>query len=84
MLLYLFGGVQGALNAVTDQPLPAKRAVPFRIHGEIEKWSGPAFVLLPVLTGALEQPRARMYFGTLLVILVTVFHLTDWNRSSRR
>lgn len=84
MLPYLFGGVQGALNAVTDQPLAAKRAVPFRTHGEIEKWSGPAFVLLPVLTGALKQPRARMYFGTLLVILVTVWQLTDWNRSPRR
>jgi hypothetical protein len=84
MLPYLIGGVQGGLNAVTDQPYAARRAVPFPVHGAIEKWSAPAYVLLPVVTGALKQPRARAYFGGLLGVLATVWPLTDWNRSPRR
>ena len=55
--------------------------MPFRTHGDIERWSGPAYVLLPILTGALKQPRARIFFGGMLVILVTVYQLTDWDRS---
>lgn len=52
-LPYLFGGVQGILNALTDQPLAVKRLVPFRTHGTIELASGPLFVALPWLT----EPR---------------------------
>jgi len=65
------------LNALTDQPLALKRLVPFRTQGTIELLSGPAFVILPWLTGALEDPRARNYFLALGAVLVTVYNLTD-------
>jgi len=84
VLPYLIGGVQGALNAVTDQPLAARRVVPFRMHGQIEKWSLPAVALLPLATGALKQPRARLFFGTTFGLLLAVFQLTDWKRAPRR
>ena len=77
-LPYLFGAVQGALNAVTDQPLALKAVVPFRTHGTLELASGPAFVALPWLTSALAQPRARAFFGLTGVALVAVYSLTDW------
>lgn len=78
-LSYLFGGTQGALNALTDHPLALKRLVPFRTHGTVELSSGPLFVLLPWLTGALQVPRARNYFLALGAVLVTVYNLTDWD-----
>jgi hypothetical protein len=81
-LSYLLGGVQGGLNAITDQPLAVKRLVPFRTHGTIELASGPAFVLLPVVTGALKQPKARAFFGAALGLLATVYALTDWDATT--
>jgi hypothetical protein len=59
---YFFGGMQGGLDAFTDQPLALKGLVPFRTHGTAELSSGPLFVLLPWLTGALKDPKARNYF----------------------
>lgn len=78
-LSYLFGVAQGLLNALTDQPLALKRLVPFRTHGTIELASGPLFVALPWLTGALRDARARNYFVVLGVLLVVVYNLTDWD-----
>lgn len=77
-LSYLFGGAQGGLNALTDQPLALKCLVPFHTHGTVELLGGPAFVLLPWLTGALKDPKARRYFLALGAVLVTVYNLTDW------
>ena len=77
-LSYFFGGIQGGLNAFTNQPLALKRVVPFRAHGTVELSSGPLFVLLPWLTGALKDPKARNYFLALGAVLVTVYNLTDW------
>jgi hypothetical protein len=77
-LSYMFGGMQGGLNALTDQPLAIKPLVPFRPHGTVELSSGPLFVLLPWITGALKDPRARNYFLALGAVLVTVYNLTDW------
>jgi hypothetical protein len=57
--------------------LALKRLVPFRTHGTIELSSGPLFVALPWLTGALEDPKARAYFLALGALLVTVYNLTD-------
>ena len=80
-LAYLFGGAQGGLNAVTDQPLALRRIVPFRTHGTIELSSGPLFVALPLalpwLTGALKEPEARTYFLILGAVLVAVYGLTE-------
>ena len=78
-LSYLFGTVRGGPNALTDQPLALKRLVPFRTHGTVELVSGPLFVLLRWLTGALQDAKARRYFMALGGVLVTVYDLTDWN-----
>jgi hypothetical protein len=85
-LAYLFGGAQGSLNAVTDQPLALRRIVPFGTHCTIELSGGPLFVALPLalplalpwLTGALKEPEARAYFLILGAVLVAVYGLTDW------
>ena len=79
LLPRLFGGGQGVLNALTDQPYALRRVVPFKTHGELERWSGPAFVALPVITGALREPRARLFFGGALVLLLLNYNLTDWD-----
>jgi hypothetical protein len=78
LLPRLFGGAQGALNAVTDHPLAVRRLVPFAVHGRVEKWGGPAFVALPLISGALRQPRARAFFGGTLLLLLANYNLTDW------
>jgi hypothetical protein len=55
-----------------------KRLLPFRTHGTLELSSGPLFVALPWLTGALKDPRARNYFLAVGGVLVAVYNLTDW------
>ena len=78
-LAYLFGAIQGGLNALTDQPLALRRIVPFKTHGTIELSGGPLFLALPWLTGALKASKARAYFLALGAVLVTVYSLTDWD-----
>ena len=79
LLFAAFGAVQGSLNAVTDQPLAVRRLVPFRLHGRIEKLSGPAYLLLPLLTGVHRDPRGRAYWIAAGIALVTVYNATDWD-----
>ena len=81
-LPYLFGGVQGGLNAVTKQPLAIKRLVPFRVHGAIDLATTPALVLLPLVTGALKQPKVRAFFGGARGLLAAVYALTGWNATT--
>ncbi|KNC19042.1 hypothetical protein AC792_08695 [Arthrobacter sp. RIT-PI-e] len=78
----LFGITQGALNALTDQPLSIKRLVSFRLHGAIEKSSGPVYLLVPVLAGIPRAPRERAFWLIMGAILVTVYNLTDWNATN--
>ncbi|AFZ68462.1 hypothetical protein Deipe_3012 [Deinococcus peraridilitoris DSM 19664] len=77
-LSYAFGGSYLLLSAFTDDPLGLKRALPFRTHGKLELASAPALLALPWLTGALKDPKARMYFLGLLGTVATVYSLTDW------
>jgi hypothetical protein len=77
-LSYLFGAVQGGLNALTDQPLALSRLIPFRTHGTMELSSMPLFLALPWLTGATKNPKARNYFLAFGALLFTVYNLTDW------
>ncbi|PZE73854.1 hypothetical protein [Curtobacterium sp. MCBD17_019] len=81
-LFRLFGLVQGGLNAVTDQPSAAIPAVPFAVHGAIEKNSGLLYVLLPLITGVLKDRRARRFWFLSGIALVVVYNLTDWISSS--
>ncbi|TCK24660.1 hypothetical protein [Pseudonocardia endophytica] len=77
-----FGLVQGGLNALHDQPLAVRRAVPFATHGTVERNSLPVFVGLPLLAGSLHERRTLRYFLAAGATLVTVYSLTDW--SARR
>ncbi|MDQ4099380.1 MAG: hypothetical protein M3121_02630 [Chloroflexota bacterium] len=78
-LPYLFGGIEGALNAVTNHPFALKRLVPFRTHGQIELSSMPLMIALPAVTGAFSQPKARAFFLGTVAMLATVYVLTDWD-----
>lgn len=72
------GLAQAGLNAVTDQPYALHRLVPFRVHGEIEKYSGPLYILLPLAAGAWRDRRSRAFFLGFGAVLVTNFNLTNW------
>ena len=76
-LPYLFSGVEGALNAVTNHPFALKRLVPFRTHGWLELSSMPLMITLPAMTGVFSQPKARAFFLGTVVMLATVYSLTD-------
>jgi hypothetical protein len=74
-----FGLVDGALGAVTDQPLAVRRLVPFPLHGLIELAATPVVLLLAFLTGAARDRRARTFFLAAGATVGVVFSLTDWN-----
>ena len=82
-ICYGLAAAQGPLNALTDQPLALKKVVPFRMHGELETPFVPAILLLPLLTGAMKQPRARLYFGSFFAIAAANYLLTDYNAHDR-
>lgn len=70
---------QGTLNAFTDHALALRRVVPFRLHGRLELGGIPLYVVLPIVSGALEGSRAyALYFGAGATLLA-VYILTDWN-----
>ena len=75
----LFGLAQSGLNAVTDQPYAVRRAVPFKLHGQIEKYSTPLYVVGPGLVGAWRDRRALAFQILAGATLVTVYNLTDWD-----
>ncbi len=74
-----FGATQGTLNALTEQPYAVRRVVPFKLHGRAESLAVPGLAVAVLASGALEQPRARPFFGALLGALVVVYALTDWD-----
>lgn len=74
-----FGATQGTLNALTDQPYAVKRLVPFKLHGRLESLAVPGLAVAVVASGALDQRRAKPFFGALLGALATVYTLTDWD-----
>jgi len=82
VLFASFGAVQGSLNAFTDQPLAIKRLIPFKVHGLIEKYSGPAYVALPLLLGVHRNPRDRALWLGMGAALITAYNLTDWNATN--
>ncbi|AGF71199.1 hypothetical protein [Corynebacterium halotolerans] len=74
----VMGLAQVGLNAVTDQPYALRRLVPFRVHGEIEKYSGPLYIVLPLVVGAWRDPRSRAFHLVFGAVLLTNFNLTNW------
>lgn len=83
-LCYAFAGAQGVLNAFTDQPLAVRRLVPFRVHGQLETPFVPALLLLPWVTGALKQRKARRYFVSFFVVALANYLLTDYKAQERK
>ncbi|MDQ3657938.1 MAG: hypothetical protein M3457_23040 [Chloroflexota bacterium] len=63
---------QGTLNAFTDQPYAIERAIPFSVHHQAETLGVPALAVVTVASGALKQPRARLFFAGLFVVPTTV------------
>ena len=61
---------------MTDQPLALRHLFPFRTHGAVELASLPLFVLLPWLTGASKDAKARRCFLALVAVLAMVYNLT--------
>ena len=61
-LCYFFGGAAGVLTALTNQPFAWRRVVPFRVHGQVDTPFVPTLLLLPWMTGALQQRNARRFF----------------------
>jgi len=78
-LFAVFGAVQGTLNAFTDQPLSIARLVPFKVHGQVEKFSLPVFALVPLLVGVHRDRRGRWFWAASAAALLTAYNLTDWN-----
>ena len=79
VLFAAFGVVQGTLNAFTDQPLSIARLVPFKVHGQVEKWSLPVFALLPLLVGVHRDRRGRLFWAASAGALLSAYNLTDWD-----
>jgi hypothetical protein len=77
------GSAQGGLNAVTDQPLAARRLVAYRTHGSVDRAGLPVALGLPLLTGAMRDGRARTFFLAAAAALAAVYALTDWNAQER-
>ena len=75
----VLAGGYGGLSAVTDYPLAAKRAVPFKAHGAVEAVTGLALPMLPWVLGFSEHKAARNFFLGLTAITFVVAALTDWD-----
>lgn len=82
-LCYAFAGAQGVLNALTDHPLGLKRVVPLRVHGQLETPFVPALLVLPWVTGALQQRNARRYFFSFFGIALANYLLTDYRANEK-
>ena len=76
-ICYGFAATQGTLNALTDAPAGVSKVVPLRMPGKLQTPYVPAILLLPWLTGALQQRKARLCFGAFFAIAVTNYLLTD-------
>ena len=70
--------VQGTLNALTDQRYAVSRVIPFATHGRAESFGLSALAVTTVVSGALKQPRARLFFVVLFAALLTNYMLTDY------
>jgi hypothetical protein len=67
------------LSLLTDYPLSARRAVPFKGHGATEVLLGMALPFLPKLLGFEDDRRARNFFLGLTALTAATALLTDWN-----
>ena len=78
-LAYGLAAASLGLSLLTDYPLSAKRAVPFKGHGATEVMLGMALPFLPKLLGFENDRRARNFFLGLTALTAVTALLTDWN-----
>lgn len=83
-LCYVFGSAAGVLTALTDQPFALKRLVPFRVHGQVDTPFVPTLLVLPWMTGALKQKKARLFFFSFFAAVLTNYLLTNYNASEQK
>ena len=89
-LCYALAGGYLTLSLLTDYPLAAKRAIPFKGHGVTEAVIGLALPALPWALGFSDNRAARNVFFGLTALTAVVSALTDWegegqtNRARRR
>lgn len=78
-LAYSLAGGYLGLSLLTDYPLSARRAVPFRGHGAAEAAIGLALPALPWAMGFAKKRAARNFFLGLTALTFVVAALTDWD-----
>ena len=81
---YGVAGGLAALAMLTDYPLAAKRAIPFKAHGLSDATLALALPAIPWLLGFARHRRARNFFLGLTAVTVAASLLTDWNKKSER
>ena len=81
---YALAGGYTMLSMLTDYPLAAKRAIPFKAHGVAEAAIGAMLPALPFVLDFASQRRARNLFFGLAAITGVVSALTDWDKQSER
>lgn len=75
---------QGTLNAFTNQPYAVDRVIPFATHGRAESFGLPALAGAAVVSGALRQQKARLFFAGLFAALLTNYFLTDYKATPEK
>jgi len=82
LFTYVLGAIHLALTLMTNFELGVIKVIPFRVHGLIElvvaiALGGAAFYL-----GNLEGDLSRYYYLALAVVILAVFLLTDFKKTS--
>jgi len=81
---YVLAGGYAMLSMLTDYPLAAKRAIPFKAHGIAEGAIGALLPAAPFLLDFAGQRRARNLCIGLAALTGVVAALTDWDKQSER
>lgn len=69
----------GVVSGLTAQPLAVKPLISFQTHKKVETVAIPVYALLPVVTGAVKEKRARVLWLGTIAALVAGYVLTDWD-----
>ena len=81
---YALAGGMAGLAMLTDYPLAAKRAIPFKAHGVSDLSLIGLIPALPWLLGFADNARARNFFLGLTAMSVAVVAMTNWKEESDR
>ena len=81
---YALAGGYAMLSMLTDYPLAAKRAIPFKAHGMAEGAIGALLPAAPFLLDFANQRRARNLCFALAAFTGVVAAMTDWDKQSER